>query len=37
MISRAVFFLFYINPLFSNFSIMANSLFLDLRKLQLSF
>jgi len=36
MISRAVF-LFYINPLFSNFSIMANSLFLDLRKLQLSF
>ena len=37
MISRAAFFLFYINPLFSNFSIMANSLFLDLRKLLLSF
>ena len=37
MISRAAFFLFYINPLFSNFSIMANSLFLDLCKLLLSF
>lgn len=36
MISRAVF-LFYINSLFLNSSIMANSLLLDLRKLLLSF
>ncbi len=36
MISRAVF-LFYINSLFLNSSIMANSLLLDLSELLLSF
>lgn len=37
MISRAAFFLFYINPLFLITSIMANSLLLDLSELLLSY
>ena len=37
MINRAAFAIFYINPLFLNSSIMANSLLLDLSELLLSF